>query len=111
MKNSEIRSYRKFVKPSDEFDSNKKIYFRNGAKQVAKGNAVLADPLNPYVPGELIVNFDSQPSFSKFNSKFQFMSIALFVTSNIEFSNCPILEFIVLHKSQRAFKNHFLMEY
>ena len=78
MKNSEIRSYRKFVKPSDEFDSNKKIYFRNGAKQVAKGNAVLADPLNPYVPGELIVNFDSQPAFSKFNFKFQFMSISTY---------------------------------
>ena len=75
MKNSKIRSYRKFVKPSDEFDSNKKIYFRNGAKQVAKGNAVLADPLNPYVPGELIVNFDSQPAFSKFNSKFKFMYV------------------------------------
>jgi hypothetical protein len=53
---------------------NKKIInFRNGAKQVAKGNAVLADPLNPYVPGELIVNFDSQPSFSKFNFKLQFI--------------------------------------
>ena len=51
----------------------KRINFRNGAKQVAEGNAVLADPLNPYVPGELIVNFDSQPSFSKFNFKFQFI--------------------------------------
>ena len=45
-------------------------FYRTGAKQVARGNAVLADPDNPYSPGELIVNFDSQPSFSKFYSYF-----------------------------------------
>ena len=35
----------------------------------------------------------------------------LFVTSKIEFSNPPILEFKVLHKSQRALQNPFLMVY
>ena len=39
--------------------------FRTGAKIEAKGNAVLNDPFDPLVPGELVVNFDSQPSFSK----------------------------------------------
>ena len=33
----------------------------------------------------------------------------LFVTSKFEFSNSPITEFKVLYKSQRAFKNSFLM--
>merc|ERR1711997_1252938 len=47
---------------------NRAISTLNGAKQVAKGNAVLADPLNPYVPGELIVNFDSQPAFTRASS-------------------------------------------
>ena len=35
----------------------------------------------------------------------------LFVTSKIEFSNSSILEFKVLHKSQRVFYNPFLMMY
>ena len=37
-----------------------------GAPQEAEGTAILNNPTDPSVPGELIVNFDSQPSFSKF---------------------------------------------
>ena len=42
------------------------INFRTGAPIEAKGSAILNDPFDPLKPGELIVNFDSQPSFSKF---------------------------------------------
>merc|ERR1712223_410936 len=47
---------------------NRAISTLTGAKQVARGNAVLADPDNPFSPGELIVNFDSQPSFTRARS-------------------------------------------
>ena len=40
-------------------------YFRTGSPQRAEGNAVLNNPSDPQKPGELIVNFDAQPSFSK----------------------------------------------
>ncbi len=42
------------------------FFSRTGAKQVAKGSAVLNDPFDPLVPGELVVNFEEQPAFSKF---------------------------------------------
>ena len=38
---------------------------RSGAPIEAKGSAILNDPFDPLKPAELIVNFESQPSFSK----------------------------------------------
>ena len=47
-----------------------------------------------------------------FNVTMRFVHITnLFVTSKNEFSNSPIHEFKVLHKSQRAFLKPFLMVY
>merc|ERR1712062_859452 len=47
---------------------NKAINSITGAPIEAKGSAILNDPFDPLVPGELIVNFEDQPSFSRSTS-------------------------------------------
>ena len=51
------------VKYIQEFEQR-----RTGAPIEAKGSAILNDPFDPLVPGELIVNFEDQPSFSRSTS-------------------------------------------
>jgi len=47
---------------------NQAVNTFTGASQEAEGTAILNNPTDPSVPGELIVNFDSQPEFTRASS-------------------------------------------
>jgi len=47
---------------------NQAVNTITGASQEAEGTAILNNPTDPSVPGELIVNFDSQPEFTRASS-------------------------------------------
>jgi len=47
---------------------NEAVNQLTGAPIEAKGTAVLNDPNDPQTPGELVVNFDAQPSFTRASS-------------------------------------------